>query len=164
MPIKDVETPYPVIDKDPHFFRVVRYFRPSDYASWAAGAAAAPAIMLGFEKLNPSGPAKAMRGPLKLAGFIGAFGGFLFAYQKSSLRFWGWEENAAEVEKDKTEMQQRIAEGKPLYGETQLSPYLQSVAAGNSRNAQLKFSAIPWFNFANHDQHGVEASKYNETQ
>jgi hypothetical protein len=50
MPIKDVETPYPVIDKDPHFFRVVRYFRPSDYASWAAGAAAAPAIMLGFGK------------------------------------------------------------------------------------------------------------------
>jgi hypothetical protein len=56
------------------------------------------------------------------------------------VRFWGWEENAAEVEKDKAEMQQRIAEGKPLYGDTQLSPYLQSVAAGNSRNAQLKFS------------------------
>jgi hypothetical protein len=40
-----------------------------------------------LEKLNPSGPAKAMRGPLKLAGFIGAFGGFLFAYQKSSRKF-----------------------------------------------------------------------------
>jgi C-terminal of NADH-ubiquinone oxidoreductase 21 kDa subunit len=88
-------------------------------------------------------------------------------------------------------MAQRVAEGKPLYGESQLSPYLQSVAAGNSRNAQLKFSklpsllhdtlllyrvlkffnsilylsgAIPWFNFANHDQHGVDAAKYNETQ
>jgi hypothetical protein len=58
----------------------------------------------------------------------------------SSVRFWGWEENAAEVEKDKAEMAQRVAEGKPLYGESQLSPYLQSVAAGNSRNAQLKFS------------------------
>jgi hypothetical protein len=50
MPIKDVETPYPVIDKDPHFFRVVRYFRPSDYAAWAVGTAAAPALMLGFGK------------------------------------------------------------------------------------------------------------------
>jgi hypothetical protein len=48
MPVKDVETPYPVIDKDPHFFRVVRYFRPTDYAAWAVGTAAAPAILLGF--------------------------------------------------------------------------------------------------------------------
>ncbi|KAG2189311.1 hypothetical protein INT44_004453 [Umbelopsis vinacea] len=242
MPIKDVETPFPVIDKDPHFFRVVRYFRTSDYAALAAGTAAAPAIMLGFARYpekkqyrlqvflqkatanimqyhvlwdpvrsatdsnngvhtpmtrnnpyaNPSYTrnvsTKAMRGPLRLAGFIGAVGGFLIAYQRSSLRFWGWEENAAEVEKDKAEMAQRVAEGKPLYGESQLSPYLQSVAAGNSRNAQLKFSklpsflpdtlllyrvfnsliqfpdAIPWFNFANHDQHGVDAAKYNETQ
>lgn len=86
-------------------------------------------------------------------------------------------------------MQQRIAEGKPLYGDSQLSPYLQSVSSANSKNAQLKFSkstnqsvlvhaieincwqpfdislgAIPWFNFANHDNHGVDASKYNETQ
>ncbi|CAM0141364.1 hypothetical protein VKS41_003929 [Umbelopsis sp. WA50703] len=164
MPVKDVETPYPVIDKDPHFFRVVRYFRPTDYAAWAVGTAAAPAILLGFEKMNPSGPAKAMKGPLRIAGLLGAFGGFLYAYQRSSLRFWGWEENASEVEKDKAEMQQRIAEGKPLYGDSQLSPYLQSVSSANSKNAQLKFSAIPWFNFANHDNHGVDASKYNETQ
>jgi hypothetical protein len=59
-----------------------------------------------------------------------------------TVRFWGWEENASEVEKDKAEMQQRIAEGKPLYGDSQLSPYLQSVSSANSKNAQLKFSKL----------------------
>ena len=36
MPEKTVNTPYPLLDADPHFLRVVRYFRPSDYA-WIAG-------------------------------------------------------------------------------------------------------------------------------
>jgi hypothetical protein len=34
---------YPVIDTDPHAFRVVRYFRPRDYATWAAVTAGFPA-------------------------------------------------------------------------------------------------------------------------
>ena len=38
-------TPYPLIDSDPHAFRVVRYFRPSDYATVAAGTAAFPAAL-----------------------------------------------------------------------------------------------------------------------
>lgn len=50
MPVKEFNTPYPVIDTDPHFSRVVRYMRPSDYASWAVGTAAAPAILLGLGK------------------------------------------------------------------------------------------------------------------
>ena len=45
MPEKVVTTPYPLIDSDPHAFRVVRYFRPSDYATWAAGTAAFPAAL-----------------------------------------------------------------------------------------------------------------------
>jgi hypothetical protein len=48
MPVKEFNTPYPVIDTDPHFSRVVRYMRPNDYAAWAAGTAAAPAILLGL--------------------------------------------------------------------------------------------------------------------
>jgi hypothetical protein len=36
---------YPVIDTDPHAFRVVRYFRPTDYATWATVTAAFPASM-----------------------------------------------------------------------------------------------------------------------
>ena len=42
---KAVTTPYPLIDSDPHAFRVVRYFRPSDYATVAAGTAAFPAAL-----------------------------------------------------------------------------------------------------------------------
>ncbi len=45
MPEKVVETPYPLIDADPHAFRVIRYFRPSDYATWAAGTAGFPAAL-----------------------------------------------------------------------------------------------------------------------
>jgi hypothetical protein len=35
----------PLVDADPHFNRVVRYFRPADYGIWAAGTVAAPAIL-----------------------------------------------------------------------------------------------------------------------
>lgn len=41
-------TDYPVIDMDPHFGRVVRYMRPSDYATWAGAAAAGPAVFWGL--------------------------------------------------------------------------------------------------------------------
>lgn len=34
---------YPLIDCDPHASRVVRYMRPSDYATWAAYTAGTPA-------------------------------------------------------------------------------------------------------------------------
>ena len=45
MPNKVVETPYPLIDADPHASRVIGYFRPSDYAAWAAATAAFPAAL-----------------------------------------------------------------------------------------------------------------------
>jgi hypothetical protein len=45
MPITDTARPYPLIDADPHFGRVVRYMRPSDYAVWAGAAAAGPAVL-----------------------------------------------------------------------------------------------------------------------
>ena len=45
MPSKVVDTPYPLIDSDPHASRVIRYFRPSDYATIAAGTAAFPAAL-----------------------------------------------------------------------------------------------------------------------
>jgi hypothetical protein len=52
MPVKTFNNEYPVIDTDPHFFRVVRYFRSSDYAAWAVGTAAAPGILLAMGKLE----------------------------------------------------------------------------------------------------------------
>lgn len=58
----------------------------------------------------------------------------------SLVRFWGWTENAAEVAKDQQEMSQRLAEGKPLYGESHMPQHVQDHSARNSRFAQLKFS------------------------
>jgi hypothetical protein len=40
--INDLQTSYPLIDADPTASRVISYMRPSDYALWAAGTAAAP--------------------------------------------------------------------------------------------------------------------------
>ncbi|RUS16519.1 NADH-ubiquinone oxidoreductase complex I, 21 kDa subunit-domain-containing protein [Jimgerdemannia flammicorona] len=77
-----LQTPFPVIDTDPHFFRVVRYFRPSDYVAWAAGTAIAPGLLVGLERLNPT--PGSIRSPLKLVTFLGAIGGFMYAYQNSS--------------------------------------------------------------------------------
>ena len=76
------------------------------------------------------------------------------------VRFWGWTENAREVEMDMKEMIQKVKEKKPLYGESELTPYMQGVAARNSRYSQLAFGVMPWFNFANHNQHGVDTAKY----
>lgn len=45
MAINDLATPFPLVDADPHAGRVVRYFRPSDYALWATGTAIAPAAI-----------------------------------------------------------------------------------------------------------------------
>ena len=53
MPVKEIETPYPRIDSDPHFSRVVRYFRPADYAVWAGTAAAFPAALYFWGALLP---------------------------------------------------------------------------------------------------------------
>lgn len=36
---------YPVIDTDPHAFRVVRYFRARDYATWGAVTASFPGAL-----------------------------------------------------------------------------------------------------------------------
>jgi len=45
MPDNVVQSPYPLIDADPHFSRVVRYMRPSDYAAWAGATAAFPSAL-----------------------------------------------------------------------------------------------------------------------
>ncbi|CAG8558990.1 1954_t:CDS:2 [Diversispora eburnea] len=152
MPPQILKTEYPPIDTDPHFNRVVRYFRPSDYASWAAMT----------EKTANQPPTPRIGFALKLCAFVGFTGGFLFAYQRSSYRFWGWTENSREYEKDLREMRQRVKEGKPLYGESSLDDHLQQYASRFSRYAALNFVAYPVFNFVNHNYHGVDTSRYYE--
>lgn len=45
---------------------------------------------------------------------------------------------------DKRELSELAKAGKPLYGETDMSEYLQGVASRNSTWSQLKLHAMPW--------------------
>jgi len=161
VPPKNIETEYPVIDTDPHFLRVVRYARPSDYYHAIATAASGPALLTLMERMAPSGSTKRAFGTsMRLITAMGITAGFLRMYTRSSLRFWGWSENEREVEIDMREMVQKVKNREPLYGESTLSPYLQGVSARNSRYSQVFLHLIPWFNFTNHNQHGVDTTKY----
>jgi hypothetical protein len=118
-----------------------------------------------------------LRNHLRLGAFVGLIGGFLLAYQRSSFRFWGWTENAREVEKDYAELSQRAREGKPLWGESDQPEWVQRAAHQNSLHSQLKLRAyriavrdyfltfdpetMPWFNLVNHPYHGVDPAKYH---
>ncbi|KAF8347733.1 NADH-ubiquinone oxidoreductase complex I, 21 kDa subunit-domain-containing protein [Amanita rubescens] len=149
MPQKVTETPYPLIDADPHASRVVRYFRPSDYAS------AFPSALYLWEMADPV--KVRMTTALRLGGFLGFVGGFLLAYQRSSVRFWGWSENKREELMDLEELSQRAKEGKPLYGESFQPQWVQGAAFRNSAYSQLKFCE---FNLVNHQYHGTDPAKY----
>lgn len=161
VPPKQLNTDYPVIDTDPHFWRVIRYARPSDYAVGAGTAAAGPALFWLWEKKSPAMlPKGAFAQSMRLAGALGVTAGFLRFYLGSSLRFWGWTENQREVDMDMKEMVGKVKRKEPLYGESILTPYMQGVAARNSRYSQVFFHVLPWFNFVNHNQHGVDTTKY----
>jgi hypothetical protein len=67
-------------------------------------------------------------------------------------RFYGFTENSREVEMDTKEMVGKAKKGEPLYGTSQMSEYLQGVAARNSRYSGLFVHVLPWFNIVNHDQ------------
>jgi len=155
---KIISTQYPLIDADPHASRVVRYFRPSDWATWAAGTAAFPGALYLWEKVDPTN--LKMKSSLRLGGFLGFVGGFLLAYQRSSFRFWGWSENRREEEMDMAELSQRVKEGKSLYGDSDQPEHVQASAYRNSAFSQLKFQAFPMFNLVNHPWHGTDPAKY----
>ncbi|KAL8383457.1 hypothetical protein RB595_010585 [Gaeumannomyces hyphopodioides] len=143
VPSKVAKTDYPLIDNDPHFKRVVGYARPSDYAAGGTAAAAGPGILLALEKFSPSYVGKGGFAPaMRLCGGLGLVGGFLYFYTRSSLRFYGMAENQREMDMDMREM---VAKG---------------VAARQSRYSTLFMGAMPWFNFVNHSQHGVDTAKY----
>lgn len=76
------------------------------------------------------------------------------------MRFYGWTENKREVDMDMREMVDKVKKGDPLYGASTLTPYMQGVASRNSRYSAVFLHIIPWFNFVNHNQHGVDTAKY----
>jgi len=61
---------------------------------------------------------------------------------------------------DMREMVDKAKRGEELYGKSSLTPYMQGVAARNSRYSGLFIHILPWFNFVNHNQHGVDTAKY----
>ena len=61
---------------------------------------------------------------------------------------------------DMKEMVAKVKAGEPLYGTSRLTPEMQGVAARQSRYSVLFTSVVPWFNFVNHSQHGVDTAKY----
>jgi len=161
VPAKKIPTDFPLIDSDPHFKRVVKYARPSDYAVGATAAAAGPGLMLLWERVSPSYVGKGGFAPImRLTGVIGVGAGFLMFYQRSILRFYGFTENKREAEMDMREMVDKVKKGEPLYGVSTLTPYMQGVASRNSRYTGIWLHVIPWFNFVNHNQHGVDTTKY----
>ncbi|KAI0073257.1 hypothetical protein K474DRAFT_1666805 [Panus rudis PR-1116 ss-1] len=160
MPTKVVETPYPLIDADPHASRVIRYLRPSDYAVWAGATGAFPAAIYFWDLADPS--RIKLRTSLRLGGFLGFIGGFLLAYQRSSFRFWGWSENKREEELDRKELSERAAKGLPLWGSSDQPEWVQGAAYRNSAFSQLKFSLFPMVNLVHHKHHGRDPAEYGE--
>ncbi|KAL8701990.1 MAG: hypothetical protein Q9224_000227 [Gallowayella concinna] len=139
----------------------MRYARPSDYAYGVATAAAGPSLMLVWERVAPSYVGKGGFAPImRLAGVIGITAGFLDIYNRSIFRFYGFRENEREREMDMREMVDKVKKSEPLYGHSTLTPYMQGVASRNSRYAGVFLHVLPWFNFVNHEQHGVDTAKY----
>ncbi|MCJ1405191.1 hypothetical protein MMC11_008417 [Xylographa trunciseda] len=162
VPSKSLDTPYPLIDNDPHLRRVIGYARPSDYLAGAAIGVAGPGMMLLWERLAPSHVGKGGFPPImRLAGALGLVGGVMeLGLTLPSVRFYGFRENQREVEKDMREMVDKVKKGEPLYGKSSLSPHMQGVASRNSRYSGVWLHVLPWFNIVNHEQHGVDTAKY----
>jgi len=77
-----------ILDRS-HFFRVLRYARPSDYTVGAGTAAAGPILFLAMDKASPSFlPRAAMAQSLRLVVAIGVTAGFLRYYTRSSCKLY----------------------------------------------------------------------------
>ncbi|KAK4495730.1 hypothetical protein PRZ48_012998 [Zasmidium cellare] len=161
VPAKRLNTDYPLIDSDPHFMRVMKYARTSDYLAGTALAAAGPSLMLFWEKFSPSDVGKGgFASIMRLSGALSVSAGFLYFYSRSVNRFYGFTENRREIDMDMREMTDRVKRGEPLYGKTRLTEYMQGAASRQSRYAGVFIHVMPWFNFVNHNQHGVDTAKY----
>ncbi|EEP77730.1 conserved hypothetical protein [Uncinocarpus reesii 1704] len=169
VPPKQLRTDYPILIRpfSPsrpngyHIKRVFGYARTSDWVLGGAAAAVGPLTFAVMERVQPAYAGKAnFARCMRLAGGIGLVAGAITIFQRSCNRFYGLTENQREEEMDMREMVDKVKKGEPLYGESTLSPYMQGVAARNSRYSSLFIHVIPWFNVVNHNQHGVDTAKY----
>ncbi|KAH9844791.1 NADH-ubiquinone oxidoreductase [Teratosphaeria destructans] len=139
VPARDLNQPYPLIDCDPHFKRVVSYARPSDYVHGGIFSTLIPGGMHFLERISPSESGRPIWLPLYYAPLLGP---------------------GREVEMDMREMTDKVKRGEPLYGVSTMTAYMQGVASRQSRYSGVFLHVMPWFNFVNHDQHGVDTAKY----
>lgn len=89
---------------------------------------------------DPTRPKRGLGSALRVSTFLGLCGGFLFAYQRSSFRFWGWTENEKEQTVAKALADAGIKPPGTDTSDSDLTPYMQGVAHRNSAFSQLKFS------------------------
>ena len=67
----------------------MRYFRPSDYYYMAGSTLAFPGALWLMESASPARGKGKLSAAMKLSAALGLCGGFLYAYQRSTFRFWG---------------------------------------------------------------------------
>ncbi len=106
-----------------------------------------------MEMFDPTRPKRGLGSALRLSTFLGLCGGFLFAYQRTSFRFWvgrrtNWNSRPTRLRS----MPDQASWNRP--SKSDLTPYMQGVAHRNSAFSQLKFSTLPWFNLVDHPYHG----------
>lgn len=158
-------TDYEIIDMDPYFSKVIRYFRGSDIMKIALFTASGPLVMATSSYFVNSGKSMYVSARyLRASTFLGFVAGFTNAYATSCLRFQGGRENSREVARDRYETKLRLSQGKSVYGieESELPEWTRRVAARNSTNSFHYMAYIPWFNMAKHEFHGVSLDKYYE--
>ncbi|KAL1311293.1 hypothetical protein AAFC00_001477 [Neodothiora populina] len=161
VPAKKVNSEYPLIDSDPHFKRVIGYSRPMDWVYGAGFGSLLPASMLLMERVSPTNVGKGgFASAMRLSGGVGLAAAFFMTYSRSINRFYGFTENRREVDMDMREMVDKVKRGEPIYGTSELTEYMQGVASRQSRYAGTWIHVMPWFNFVNHNQHGVDTAKY----
>ena len=140
---------------------MLSYARPSDYTASAAFAALIPSTMLFWERISPSEVGRnGFRQIMRLSLTLGAFSGFYRFYSRSLNRFYGFSENRREVDMDMREMTDKVKKGEPLYGVSTMTEFMQGAASRQSRYSGVFLHVMPWFNFVNHNQHGVDTAKY----
>lgn len=106
-----------------------------------AGATAAfPSAIYMMEMFDPTRPKRGLGSALRLSTFLGLCGGFLFAYQRTSFRFWGWKENEVEQKAHQAAIDAGVKPPGTDPSKSDLTPYMQGVAHRNSAFSQLKFS------------------------
>jgi len=117
--------------------------------------------MVWMERISPSEVSKpGFASVMRLSGALSLTAGFLYFYSRSINRFYGFSENRREIDMDMREMTDRVKKGLPLYGTSTLTEYMQGVASRQSRYSGVFLHVVPWFNFVNHSQHGVDTAKY----